>query len=357
MRKFLFSCIGLLWLFSISLSCSDNSFDYVEIVNDTIVNKDTVIKTDTLINTDSININDTIIKQDTIIVVDTIIVDANNTQSDILLADPFILNDGDYYYAYGTYDVGKGFGAYKSKDLYIWQWVGNVLLKENTYASGKFWAPEVYKIDDTYYMFFAADRNLFVAKSDSPEGPFVQIGIKMIYKDGIDPHLFIEGDKKYLFFAKTRGNFSVWMGELNDDFLSMKEETIHECLSPEGWERFTNEGPFIYKHDNVYYLTYSGDGYQYQSYGVAVATSFDIMGKWEKASYNPVLQKREPWVGTGHHALFVDKNGENRIVFHAHNDKNSVHPRRMYIGKFHIDGNGVFKVDNEFIIPKLIIKE
>ena len=103
----------------------------------------------------------------------------------------------------------------------------------------------------------------------------------------------------------------------------------------------------------MYYLTYSGDGYQYQNYGVAVATSSDIMGSWEKASYNPVLQKREPWVGTGHHSLFVDKNGVNRIVFHAHNDKSSVQPRRMYIGKFHIDENGVFIVDNSFIVPKL----
>ena len=363
MRKYLFSCIGLLWLFSISLSCSDNSYDYVEIVNDTIFNKDTIIQTDTLIHGDSlcfndtITINDTIIKQDTIIVIDTLIVDANNTQSDILLADPFILNDGNYYYAYGTYDVGNGFGAYKSKDLFIWHWVGNVLVKENTTASGSFWAPEIYKIDGTYYLFYAADKNLYIAKSDSPEGPFVQHGEKMIFKGGIDPHLFVEGNKKYLFFVRTFGNYSVWMGELNDDFLSMKEETIHECLFPEGWERFTNEGPFVYKHGNVYYLTYSGDGYQYQTYGVAVATSNDIMGTWVKASYNPVLQKREPWVGTGHHSLFVDKNGENRIVFHAHNDNKSVHPRRMYIGKFHIDGNGVFVVENDFIVPKLITKE
>ena len=175
----------------------------------------------------------------------------------------------------------------------------------------------------------------------------------MIYKNGIDPHLYIEGDKKYLFFVNTSGTYSVWLGELNDDFLSMKEETIHECLFPQGWEKRVNEGPFLYKNGDKFYLTYTGDGYTSQNYGVAVATSYNIMGTWEKASYNPVLQKREPWVGTGHHSLFIDKEGINRIAFHAHNDKNSINPRRMYIGRFHIDGKGVFTVENTFIVPKL----
>lgn len=273
--------------------------------------------------------------------------------SEIKLADPYILCDGDYYYAYGTYSTSVGFGAYKSQDLFSWEWVGNVLVKENTTAKGTFWAPEVYKIDEVYYMFYAADKNLYVAKSDSPEGPFVQLGDNPILKKGIDPHLYIEGAKKYLFYVNTSGLYSVWMGELNDDFLSMKKETIHECLYPQGWERNTNEGPFIYKYGDKYFLTYSGDGYQYQSYGVAVATSYDIMGTWDKAVYNPVLQKREPWVGTGHHSLFVDKDGINRIAFHAHNDKSNIHPRRMYIGRYHIDKNEAFVVENTFIVPKL----
>lgn len=277
----------------------------------------------------------------------------DNYLSDVKLADPYILLEGDYYYAYGTYDSNNGFHTYKSKDLFSWEYVGMVLEKKNTSAAGTFWAPEVYKIDNAYYMFYAADKNLYVAKGDSPEGPFIQLGGKYIYRHGIDPHLYIEDNKKYLFYANTNGRYSVWMGELNDDFLSIKEETIHECLYPQGWERSTNEGPFVYKDGDTYYLTYSGDGYQYHSYGVAVATSNNIMGKWVKASYNPVLQKRNPWVGTGHHSLFVDKDGVNRIVFHAHNNKSSVHPRRMYIGRFHIDENGVFVVENTFIVPKL----
>lgn len=283
----------------------------------------------------------------------TVIENSDDYLSEVKLADPYILRDGDFYYAYGTHDVNNGFHAFKSHDLYTWEDVGLALEKKNTSASGNFWAPEVYKIGDTYYMYYAANKNLYVAKSDSPEGPFVQLGTMTLYRNGIDPHLYIEGEKKYLFFVNTSGKYSVWMGELNDDLLTMKEETIHECLFPQGWEKSVNEGPFMYKYGNTYYLTYTGDGYTSKNYGVAVATSSDIMGAWEKAPYNPVLQKREPWVGTGHHSLFVDKDGVNRIAFHAHNDKNSVQPRRMYIGRFHIDENGVFTVENTFIVPKL----
>lgn len=274
--------------------------------------------------------------------------------SDIKLADPFILRDGDFYYAYGTLDVNKGFHAYKSQDLYTWEHIGLVLDKKNTSAAagGNFWAPEVYKINDNYYMFYTAAKNIYVAKSDSPEGPFIQHG-SILLNNKIDSHLYMENDKKYLFFADASGWSCISMGELNDDFLSIKEETIRVCIWPKGWEGIVNEGPFIYKHGDIYYLSYSGNVYTSKGYGVGVATSYDIMGTWEKASYNPVLQKRDPWVGTGHHSLFVDKNGINRIVFHAHNDNMSVNPRRMYIGRFHIDENGVFVVENTFIVPKL----
>jgi beta-xylosidase len=281
----------------------------------------------------------------------TEIENSDNYLSEIKLADPYILSDGDYYYAYGTYDVNKGFHAYKSKDLYTWEHVGLVLEKENTSERAHFWAPEVYKIDNIYYKFFTANRNLYVAKSESPEGPFIQHG--RICNNKIDPHLYIENDKKYLFFADASGRACISMGELNDDFISMKEETICECICPQGWEGIINEGPFVYKHGDTYYLTYSGNTYTSQGYGIGVATSHFIMGEWEKSSYNPILQRKEPWVGTGHHSLFVDKNGVNRIVFHAHNDKNSVNPRRMYIGRFHIGKDGVFTVENTFIVPKL----
>ena len=42
-------------------------------------------------------------------------------------------------------------------------------------------------------------------------------------------------------------------------------------------------------------------------------------------------------VGVGHSAMFTDKAGKLRIVYHAHKDKDNIHPRAMYIGEVSFD--------------------
>lgn len=378
MKKTLFIIGGMLCISIISGACSkDEAFNEYEnlvdtlIVTDTTINKDTVIKNDTIIQNDTIIdketiidkdtiiVNDTIIKPDTIIkadtifATDTIIIDKNNHLSDLQLADPYILKDGITYYAYGTSRPSVGFEAYKSRNLYEWEYVGFVLNKENTTASKDFWAPEVYKINDEYYMFYAADLKVFVAKSNSPEGPFVQIEKNIT--NGIDPHLYIEEGRYYLFYTTVKNGNKIWMGELNKNF-TLKKETIHLCLETDNTESNINEGPFVIKNNSIYYLTYSAFHFKDKNYCVCVATSDSITGIWVKAHYNPILQKPDNWVGTGHHSLFIDKEGKNRIVFHAHNNSSSISPRRMYIGSYEIDNYGTFRVTDNFIVPKIQTK-
>lgn len=49
---------------------------------------------------------------------------------------------------------------------------------------------------------------------------------------------------------------------------------------------------------------------------------------------------------------FIDKNGEQRIIFHANNDFYNVQPKRMYIKKL-FDEKCVFTMEKEhFIVPK-----
>ena len=59
-------------------------------------------------------------------------------------------------------------------------------------------------------------------------------------------------------------------------------------------------------------------------------------------------ETRQPG-GRGHSSLFRDKEGDLRIVFHAHHDENNIHPRKMYIGRLG------FKPDGE--VDKLYIEE
>lgn len=259
----------------------------------------------------------------------------------IPLADPYILLDNGTYYAYGTY-AADGIAYFTSKNLKDWEYGGLALSKENTSEDRWFWAPEVYNKNGKYYMYYSANEHLYVATSDSPCGPFVQHGsylMDSIIGDEkcIDSSIFFDEDgKAYCFFVRFTDGNCIWMCEMNKDLVSPVPNTLHLCINvTEPWENKlgkVTEGPFIVKHNDTYYLTYSANDFRSQDYAVGYATSSDIMGEWTKAEENPIVHKVNGLVGTGHHSFFTDKRGKMRIVYHAHNSLEEVSPRNMYIG-------------------------
>ena len=282
--------------------------------------------------------------------------------------DPFIMLYNGMYYAYGTH-ADNGIEVYVSNDLKEWRHPENVsdglaLRKEDVWADRWFWAPEVYHVNGLFYMYYSADEHICVAVSDTPTGPFKQTDKKPMIVDEkcIDNSLFIDDDgKPYLFFVRFNDGNNVWVAELENDLITIKKETMHPCIHlsqtwEEVWPR-VNEGPFVIKHNGTYYMTYSANSYESPFYGIGCATTTNIMGEWTKYADNPLLQKPGKLVGVGHNAMFTDKEGNLRIVFHAHKDKNNIHPRAMYISNVRFENvNGVQKmvIDKDYIIPKLI---
>ena len=267
---------------------------------------------------------------------------AEGGKSQIPLADPYILLDGDTYYAYGTYDA-SGIHVYSSDDLRTWKDEGQALNKANTTEQKWFWAPEVYHVGDKYIMYFSANEHLFAATATSPKGPFKQVGsyqMETLLGDEkcIDSHVFFDTNgKAYIFFVRFTDGNCIWQAQLEDDYITPKANTLRKCLAvSQGWENKmgrVTEGPNVIKVGRRYFLTYSGNDYQSQDYAVGYAYTSNIAsGTWTKYTANPILHKWDDLVGTGHHSLFYDKEGILRIVFHAHNSTESIHPRRMYIG-------------------------
>lgn len=72
------------------------------------------------------------------------------------LADPFILLHENKYYAYGTYAV-DGIAVFVSDDLKTWEPAGLALSKENVWGNHSFWAPEVYKVDNGFLMYYSSE--------------------------------------------------------------------------------------------------------------------------------------------------------------------------------------------------------
>ena len=279
------------------------------------------------------------------------------------LGDPFILLYNNTYYAYGT-NAEDGIEVYTSDDLNKWKKEAKLALHKNdTWASRWFWAPEVYHVNGKFYMYFSADEHIAVAVSDSPLGPFKQENMKpmLATEKAIDNSLFIDDDgKAYLFFDRFNDGLNIWVAELTDDLLSIKEETMHPCIHvSQPWEEIwprVNEGPFVIKRNGLYYMTYSANSYESPFYGIGCATTDNIMGVWTKYDENPLLQKPGDLVGVGHSATFTDKEGNLRIVFHAHRNKNNIHPRAMYISDVyfqHENGVDKMKINPEYSIPTL----
>jgi beta-xylosidase len=289
-------------------------------------------------------------------------------RSEVLLGDPFIMLYDGVYYAYGTH-AEDGIEVYTSTDLKEWKrpataYQGLALHKADVWGDRWFWAPEVYHVNGKFYMYFSAEEHICVAIADSPLGPFKQVVQKPIIENEkcIDNSLFIDEDgKAYLSFVRFNDGNNVWIAELNSDLSTIKTETMHKCINvsqpwEEVWPR-VNEGQQVVKHNGVYYMTYSANSYESPFYGVGYATASNPLGSWTKFAQNPILQKPSGLVGVGHSALFTDKEGNLRIVFHAHfNDKN-IHPRGMYIGNvsFKASGSGtdVMVVDPSYITPHL----
>lgn len=266
---------------------------------------------------------------------------AKHPEDAVPFADPFILYERGIYYAYGT-SSDEGIAVLVSDDLETWYYpeghAGYLALnKKDSYGDRWFWAPEVYRIGDTYYMYYSAEEHICVAESRSPLGPFVQAEKRpMLEERGIDNTLFIDRDgTPYLFWVRFRGGNEVWMAELEKDYKTIKPSTERFCIRMwQQWEQVwpaVNEGPFVVEHKGTYYLTYSANSYESEQYGIGCATARAIDGPWRKYDDNPVYQSPDGITGAGHHAVFRDKKNRLRVVFHAHNTPGVIHPRLMHI--------------------------
>lgn len=281
------------------------------------------------------------------------------------LGDPFIMLWEDTYYAYGTQSA-DGIVVYESDDLINWRVPdgaagGLALHKEDVWGDRWFWAPEVYHVNGKFYMYFSADEHICVATSDSPLGPFRQKVKQPMIADEkcIDNTLFIDDNgKPYLFFDRFNDGLNIWSAELEDDLITIRKETMKKCIHvsqpwEEVWPR-VNEGSFVTRHNGLYYMTYSANSYESQSYGIGFATAESIDGPWTKYENNPIFQKPGDLVGVGHSAMFKDKDGKLRIAFHAHNNSEKIHPRHMYISTVSFeqrDGMEIMVIDEDFITP------
>jgi len=289
----------------------------------------------------------------------------------VSLADPFVLKHEGMYYLYGTSgsNPDEGIPVYKSTDGKNWEGpagkAGNgwALAKGQSYGATGFWAPEVFYRNNTFYMFYTANEHIAVATSDSPLGPFKQSDQQPLHTEKeIDPHVFVDDNgKSYLYFVRFDNGNRIFGAELNDDWKSIKENTIVPCISQsQEWEVVSGaqwpvtEAPAMLKHKNLYYLFYTANDFRSPAYNVGYAVSASPLGPFTKYTANPIIPKTDNIQGTGHNAFVTI--GDNLVMYyHAHNSPQHVAPRRTLFSTCQFiagsDGVDVLQVNENKQVP------
>lgn len=300
------------------------------------------------------------------------------------IADPYIMNNEGTYYLYGT-SANDGFLCWKSKNLVKWEPIGYVFQRnDSSWGENSFWAPEVIHYHQKYYLIYSSSGKtkfgkglrVCLAVSENPEGPFKDLHAPLV-DDGyscIDAHIFVDtNEKPYLFYEMVGAVGEFWknegflwgviMGvELSDD-LSRPLSEPKLCLYPsQEWEGTTsmkarsNEGMTVFKHDSVYYMTYSGNHYTDPNYGVGYATSKNPLGMWTKSSGNPVLQKNiaNKISGPGHNCIIKSPDGKEWfIVYHIHADsENPSGRRKLCIDRMIFKEDGSIEINGPTTLPQ-----
>lgn len=284
----------------------------------------------------------------------------NPVSDSLFVADPFVLFADSLYYLYGT-SAGDGFKYWTSRDLVHWEEQDYAYRRtENSWGQGSFWAPEVINYNGHYYMVYSArgktmygeGLRLCLARSDHPGGPFSDI--KAPWFDlgfsCIDGHIFIDSDHKpYLYYEKVGSVGEHWkqegylwgmiMGaELAPDLSGPVQEPKFCMFVTQDWEGPNSlkarsvEGMTVFKHDSLYYMTYSANHYADPNYGVGYATCREPLGMWIKYPGNPILA-RDPNLGVsgpGHNSIIRSPDQEECfIIYHSHADPNQPSGRRV----------------------------
>jgi beta-xylosidase len=261
-----------------------------------------------------------------------------------LLADPTVFENNGTYYLYGTKGdpaiKEEGFLVYTSTDMKHWSSPkGNkfAFKKGDGFGTKGFWAPQVFKHNNKFYMAYTADEQIAIATSDSPTGPFKNDG-KALASDvrQIDPFVFFDNGKAYLYHVRLDKGNRIFVAEMENDLSAIKPSTLKECIHAEKqWEDTENvewkvtEGPTVLKKDNLYYLIYSANDFRNKDYAVGYATSKNPYGPWEKSNESPFISSDIlKYPGTGHGDIFYDKKGNMYYVFHTHNSESEVSPRK-----------------------------
>jgi len=270
-------------------------------------------------------------------------------RENIRIRDPFILTDKENgcYYMYGTTALEKGtlaarntFSVYKTYDLESFE-EPKVIFNGSEigfWADRDFWAPEVHKYNEKYYLFGSCKaegkcRATQIFVSDTPDGIFKPVSDKPITPEGwecLDGTFFVESGIPYVVFSHEWVQVKdgeIWAMPLKDDLSAPAGEPIllfkasdNPNVSELGGTapgNYVTDGPFLYREDGKVKMIWSS--FYKNRYLVLEAEADSLLSEWRHGG------SRFDFDG-GHAMLFETLDGKRMISLHRPNSANNERP-------------------------------
>lgn len=269
----------------------------------------------------------------------------------IRTADPSaqVWNDGKVW-VYTSHDQNDavdyssmdGYHVFSSEDMIQWTDHGEILHSRDVAwaisQGGFMFAPDAAYKDGTYYLYFPTMAEgwkwrIGVATSETPEGPFTDVGHYIEGTDHIDPACFIDEDgQAYL----------IWGGDFKRPKIArLKENMIELAEEPRfieyGADNF-GEGAFMHKRDGIYYFSYTCQSCS--PFGAYYAMGDNPYGPFQ---YKGELKKGPP--GAQDHHSIIDFHGQGYYFYHTGNyNGGSLFRRNVCVDSLHYNEDGTMKV-------------
>ena len=222
----------------------------------------------------------------------------------------------------------EDYHVFSSENLTDWTDHGVILSQENV-PWGKpdgysMWAPDcVYKNGKYYFYYPNAPRNgrgfaIGVAIADKPEGPYVPEKESIKGVGGIDPCVLIDDDgAAYLYWS----GMGIRGGRLKENMTELRDSSQLMMGLPEGFK----EGPFAFKREGRYYLTFPWVRKEKGTETLAYAMSDSPLGPWQFKGIFMAEHDNKCW--TNHHS-FVEYKGQWYLFYHRNHFSPNMDKRR-----------------------------
>lgn len=235
--------------------------------------------------------------------------------------------------------------VFSTEDMSVWQDHGAFFgLDDIPWASDMAWAPDCVERDGKYYFYYPVERTkIGVAVSDNPVSGFVDSGkplinnednVELIGPEPIDPSAIIVDNQAYMFFGCREFCYV----KLDKCMTKTKGKVKRVDLrgndgDKENFGGFYGEGPFVFKHGDLFYIVYS-NGWGAES-TMVYATGTDIDGPFTFQG-SIILN-----VGCGtSHGSMVEFKGEWYIFYHTQDLSNLPHRRSVCFDRISFDKDG-----------------